>query len=159
MRANIKWLKCCLPSVSDIATRLSKVTTLSAFETLVHEMDETFSHKLSTFCELYTQFIKDACQCQDTTHFWYDYITVNSMAYVALFVAIRNGDWLLRMAAIKLMAAVFHAFDRPIYQRIVPRHLADLLCFPPQVLHHLQKGAISVRLTKSNGRAVAKHMR
>ena len=62
---------------------------------------------------------------------------------------------MLRMAAIKLMAAVFHAFDRPIYQRLVPRHLADLLCFPPQVLHHLQKGAISVRLTKSNGRAVA----
>ena len=141
--------------VSDIATRLTKVKTLSAFEMLVHEMDETFLDKLSTFCELYTQFIEDVCQGQNTTRFWYDYITVNSMAYVALFVAIRNGDWLLRMAAIKLMAAVFHAFDRPIYQQIVPRHLADLLCFPPQVLHHLQKGAISVRLTKSNGRAVA----
>ena len=78
-------------------------------------MDETFSHKLSTLCGLYTKFIKDSCQCQDTTRFWYDYTTVNSMACEALFVAIRNGDWLLRVAAIKLMTAVFHAFDRPIY--------------------------------------------
>ena len=77
------------------------------------------------------------------------------MAYVALFVAIRNGSWLLHVAEIKLMAAVLHPFDRPIYQRLVPRLLADLLCFPPQVLHHLQKGVLSVSLTKSNGRAVA----
>ena len=141
--------------VNDLATRLSKVKTLSDFETVVQEVDKTFSEKLSTFYGQYTHFIQGICLCQDTTRFWYDYITVNSLAYVALFVAIRNGDWLLRLAAIKLMAAVFHAFDRPIYQRIVPRHLADLLCFPPQVLHHLQKGAMSVRLTKSNGRAVA----
>ena len=141
--------------VNDLTTRLSKVKTLPDFETVVQEVDKTFSEKLSTFYGQYTHFIQGICLCQDTTRFWYDYITVNSLAYVALFVAIRNGDWLIRLAAIKLMAAVFHAFDRPIYQRIVPWHLADLLCFPPQVLHHLQKGAMSVCLTKSNGQAVA----
>ena len=52
------------------------------------------------------------------------------------------------------MAAVFSAFDRPIYQRLVPQHLADLLYFPAPILQHLQKGAISVRLTKSKGLAV-----
>ena len=53
------------------------------------------------------------------------------------------------------MVAVFHAFDRPIYQQLVPWHLANLLCFLFQVLHLLQKGAMSVCLTKSNRQAVA----
>ena len=78
----------------------------------------------------------------------------NSLAYMALFIAITNGDWVL-LAAIKLMSAVFSAFDRPIYQRLVPQHLADVLCFPPQLLELLKKGAMSVRLTQSVGRAVA----
>ena len=73
---------------------------------------------------------------------------------MALFIAIRNADWVLRMAAIKLMAAVFSAFDRPIYQRIIPQHLADVLCFPASVLQHLKNGAISVHLTKGSGHAV-----
>ena len=141
--------------VNDLAIRLSNVKTPSDFVSLVQEVDKTFTEKFSTFYDQYTHFVQGICLCQDTTRFWYDYVTVNSMAYIALFVAIRNGDWVLRLAAIKLMAAVFHAFDRPIYQRIIPRHLADLLCFPPQVLYHLQKGAMSVHLTKSNGRAVA----
>ena len=73
---------------------------------------------------------------------------------MTLVIAIRNGDWVLHMTAIKLMAAVFSAFDRPIYQCLVPQHLADLLCFPAPILQHLQKGAISVCLTKSKGHAV-----
>lgn len=47
------------------------------------------------------------------------------------------------------MAAVFSAFDRPIYQEIIPRHLKDLLTIPSSVPHHLQKGSFSVRLSPS----------
>ena len=62
----------------------------------------------------------------------------------------------LRMTAIKLMAAVFSAFDHPIYmyQCLVPQHLVDLLCFLAPILQHLRKGAISVCLTKSKEHAV-----
>lgn len=75
---------------------------------------------------------------------------------MALFLAMRNGDWLMRMAAIKSMAAVFCAFDRPVYQRLVPQHLADILCFPAQVMDQMKQGMISVRLTEgSNGHRVA----
>ena len=52
------------------------------------------------------------------------------------------------------MAAVFSALDRPIYQRLIPRHLADLLCFPTTVIQHLKKGAFTVHLTEGNGHAV-----
>lgn len=66
---------------------------------------------------------KDMFQGQDTTHFSYDYITVNSMAYVALFVAIRNGTDFTH-ASNQLKGVVFHTFHRPVCQWIVPRHFA-----------------------------------
>ena len=52
------------------------------------------------------------------------------------------------------MAAVFTAFDGPIYQRLIPQHLADLLCFPTPLLKHLKSGAFSKRITRSNGHGV-----
>ena len=61
---------------------------------------------------------------------------------------------MLQMGAIKSMAAVFSAFDRPIYQHLIPQHLADLLCFPTQVMRHLKKGAFTVHLTEGDGHAV-----
>ena len=72
---------------------------------------------------------------------------------MALFIAIRNGDWVLRIAAIISMAAVFSAFDRPIYQRIIPQHSADMLCFPAPVLQYLKNGEISVYLSEGTGHA------
>ena len=74
------------------------------------------------------------CTRQKTCQFWYEYLTMNCLIYMALFIAIRNGDWMLRMGAIKSMAAVFSAFDRPIYQRLIPQHLADILCHPTLVM-------------------------
>ena len=94
------------------------------------------------------------CAKDKTCHFWYEYLTTNCLVYMALFVALINGDWVLRIAAIKSMAALFCAFDRPTYQRLIPQHLADLLCFPQIVLEHLQKGAFTVHLTDGNGHAV-----
>ena len=115
------------------------VTTLSALAALVHEIDETFSHKL---------FFANCTHCllKILANFRTPLVsgmTVNSMAYVALFVAIRNGDWLLRIPAIKLMAAAFHAFDRLIYQQLIPS------------TSPFAKRAISVHLIRSNGGAVA----
>ena len=52
------------------------------------------------------------------------------------------------------MAAVFSAFDRPIYQCIIPQHSADMLCFPAPVLQHLKNGEISVYLSEGTGHAV-----
>ena len=57
-------------------------------------------------------------------------------------------------AAIKSMAAIYWAFDRPTYQRLIPQHVADILCYPKKVLDQLHKGAFTVHLTEGNGHAV-----
>ncbi len=37
-----------------------------------------------------------------------------------------------------MMGALFSAFDRPVYQRLVPQHLYDLLFLPFPILAHLR---------------------
>lgn len=128
-----------------LADKLSSISS-TGFISFAETLEKSFSTgSLKRFISGYETFVEDMCHKQDTTQFWHDYISKNCMAYIALHTAIRNGDWVLRMAAIKSMAAVFSAFDRPIYQRLVPQHLADMLCFPPTVLH----------LTRTTGHAVA----
>ena len=71
---------------------------------------------------------------QDTTRFWYEFITNDCLAYIGLFVGIRYRQWELRMAALKKQAPIFTAFDRNIYQRLIPQHIADILSLPEPIL-------------------------
>ena len=121
---------------------------------MLQKLKTSFGTTLSDLKPGFTSFMDTLCSNQKTCQFWYEYLTTNCLIYMALFVAIRNGNWMLRMAAIKSMAAVFSALNRPIYQRLIPQHLADLLCFPTPVMEHLQKGAFTVHLTEGNGHAV-----
>ena len=141
-------------TANTLANTLASLTNEASLQDFHEHLDTYFSTTLHEFTTCFGTFMDSLCKQQTTCKFWYEYLTINSLIYMSLFVAIRNGDWMLRMAAIKSMAAVFSAFDRPIYQRLVPQHLADLLCFPAPVLEYLKKGAFSVRLTKSNGHAV-----
>ena len=59
----------------------------------------------------------------------------------------RSGNWNVRMASIKQMAALFSAYDRTTYQRLIPRHVAELLKAPRELLHCLQDGGFAVRLS------------
>ena len=142
-------------SAGTFADKLSSISTSEELSDLIGVLETSFqSGDLHKFSSGFAPFLSSICLKQDTVLFWHDYITKNCLAYIALYTAMRNGDWFLRIAAIKTMAAIFSAYDRPIYQVLVPQHLADMLSFPPTVLHHLKKGAISVRLTKTTGHAV-----
>ena len=92
---------------------------------------------------------------QGTTSFWYQFVMADCFAYLALYTGICNRNWHLCTGSLKLMASVFHAFDRPISQRLIPQHLMDLARMPQSVLQHLVQGGFSVRLSATEWHAVA----
>jgi hypothetical protein len=103
----------------------------------------------------FRDYMENLSKQHDTVRFWYQFIAVDCFAYYALFLALRYRNWELRMGSIKVLAATFSAFDRPIYQELIPHHLKDILTMPPNVLHHLRKGGFSVRLSPTEWHGVA----
>ncbi len=88
-------------------------------------------------------FIQRLAVIDDTWRFWIQFVFQDAMAYVGLFLGIRSGDWDLRMASKKQMAPVFTAFDHPNYQKLIGRHIADILCMPSSVQTMFQRGLCS----------------
>ena len=67
----------------------------------------------------------------DTFTFWIYFLLHDCHASVCLYIAIRGGMWVLRMASLKEMCPIFTAFDRLKYMKILPQHLAEV-SRPPQ---------------------------
>ena len=81
--------------------------------------------------------------------FWKQFVFVDALAYVGLFLAIRSGYWKCRVASIKLMAPIFTAFDHQTYRRVIAQHLADIKSMPDNIISTFRKGGFAVSL---NGR-------
>ena len=64
------------------------------------------------------KFVEEQSSRSQTWKFWSQYVFQDCLAYISLHLAIRTGNWSLRTAAIKSMAAVFTAFDRRKYQML-----------------------------------------
>ena len=63
------------------------------------------------------EYVDEESNKDKTKKFWSQFVLKDCYAYISLFLAIRSGRWDLRMGAIKSMAALFTAFDRPKYQK------------------------------------------
>ena len=81
-----------------------------------------------------------------TWNFWNSFITNDCLAYIALYTAIRSRNWNLRLAALKMMAPLFHCTNSTYYHRLIPQHLAALHCFPASVLENFKQGGFVVSL-------------
>ncbi len=98
-------------SAGTLAHTLSSISSIEDVSIFSEKLEADFkTGDLKKFTAGYESFLQSMCQNQDTNRFWYEYLAKNCMAYIALHTAIRNGDWVLRMAAIKMMAAVFSAY-------------------------------------------------
>ena len=91
-------------------------------------------------------FIEKMCHSDETWKFWVQFVFVDALAYVGLFLALRSGDWQLRMISIKLMAPLFVAFDHSTYQKLISNHIHDLLNLPDSMLLMLSQGAFIVNI-------------
>ena len=141
---------------SVLVALVSKFGSLKT-DTDLDEFCSTLFNDISStslcFSDFHAFMIK-LSQSQDTVRFWYQFVMVDIMAYFGLFIAIRYRNWDLRNGSIKLLAPIFVAFDRPIYQLLIPRHIFDVLTLPPCLVKHLQQGCFSVRLTASEWHGV-----
>ncbi|GAQ92684.1 hypothetical protein KFL_010930030 [Klebsormidium nitens] len=93
---------------------------------------------------LYVAFMvwgKKASESKKTWRFWWDYVHQEGLAYVSLFLAIRTGNWNLKMAVYVKLAPLVRSQDRTHYQQLVPIHLADMQAWPSYVVRALANGA------------------
>ena len=73
------------------------------------------SEKYDNFEQDLRKFINTNTSASKTWQFWAQFVFQDCFAYVTLYLAIHGGKWDLQMAAIKSMAALFNAFERPNY--------------------------------------------
>lgn len=91
----------------------------------------------------------------DTYSYWSQFVFKDCFTYIALYLAIRGFSWHFRVASLKPMAPLFCAFDRDLYHKLIPNHLADIHKYPPHILHSLQAGGFTVNLTGREWHSVA----
>ena len=91
-------------------------------------MLEDIKDKYNNFPNEFQLFMK---QKYDTWKFWTQFVFKHFFPYTSLYLARRIGCWKLRLASIKSMVALFTAFDRPKYAKLIPQHLLDMLSLYP----------------------------
>ena len=114
----------------------------SLFKLMVHLCED--EGKLTSE---FQQYLTNLSAQDDTCKLWRKFVLEDCLPYIGLYIAMRSGNWNLRMYSIKEMAALFSAYDRITYQRLIPRHIAKLLRAPPELLSHLQDGGFVASLS------------
>ena len=131
-----------LTSVIDAFASVSTEEEVNDFSIAANDK---FSKIPITF-DTFHSFLRKLSTKQDTIKFWYQFVFEDCLTYLAMYISLRTRDWGLRTASIKLMAPLFEALDRQIYQRLIPRHLMELEKMPAEVLYELVNGGFTVRL-------------
>ena len=144
--------------LDDATSTNIQAKAMKLLEETIHQhanFVQSFNEKLSKITELlgsksstkFVQFLEHMSSRDGTWCLWSQFILQDGLAYVGFYLAIRSGDWDLRMACLKKMAAVFTAFDHLTYQRLISQHLADVLCMPPAILTAFRHGAFVVSIS------------
>jgi len=81
---------------------------------------------------------------------WVDFVFTDFYSYLTLYFAIRSGNWKLRLSILKQMGPLFTTFDRDKYERIFPKHLADIKQYPAGI-----PGGFTVSITGRKFHSVA----
>ena len=97
--------------------------------------------------EDFAKFVQQMAKTDDTWKFWANFVFMDVMAYVSFFLAMRSGDWTLRLYSLKQMVPVFTAFDHLTYQKLISDHLADVQQLPESIRAMFNQGAHVVSLT------------
>lgn len=89
----------------------------------------------------FEKFVSEKTLSDDTWRFWHQFVFVDCMAYVSLYLAIRSSNWKLRMSS---LTPLFTAFDRPCYTKIIPHHITEYHSFPESIKTCFESGGFTV---------------
>ena len=131
-----KWIK-------EFPTSQTQQSTLRNLTEMLSDISEKHGDYKENFMSYVALCANESLTCK----FWAQFLCQDGLAYIAMYLAIRSGNWPLRMAAIKYMAPLFTAFDRTRYQKLIIQHIYDMLQFPDEVLCYLVEGGFSVSIT------------
>ena len=80
-------------TANTLANNLGNITDKVSLQDFHEHLGSCFSTTLHEFTTGFSTFLDRLCKDQKTCKFWHEYITLNSLIYMSLFIAIRNGDW------------------------------------------------------------------
>ena len=100
MKYTFEWIKSFPPSTDQNNTLRN-----------LKQMLDDLTEKYPNFLPKFEMFMEEQTLKYQTWHFWSQFIFEDCFAYISLYLLMRSGQWNLRMAAIKSMAALFTAFD------------------------------------------------
>ena len=74
--------------------------------------------KYQNVSESFLMYTEEKAENIKTWKLWKQYILEDGFAYICIHSIIRTGNWNLKIAALKGIAALFSAFDWPKYQKL-----------------------------------------
>ena len=86
-------------------------STLRNLKEMLSDLSDKYMYK--DFQEDFTTFLREESRKDKTKQFWCQFVFQDCYAYVCLYMAIRRGNWDLRMGAIKSMAALLQPLIGP----------------------------------------------
>ena len=89
----------------------------------------------------FREYCKIMSEKHNTFKFWNQFLEKDCFCYISLWIAIRSGNWDLRLASLKEMIPLFHAFDRLNYAHLIPLHLNMLNGLPNYIIKDFKDGA------------------
>ena len=144
-----------LQIVRDVVVKLeradAKFSNVQDFIQKQKDIEKTLSG-LATEFEIWSSSMSGKYK---TFAFWNRFLQEDMFFYIQLFFGIRSRNWNWRMAALKKIAQLFHAFDRYNYARYLPLHLNQIAGLPDYILHHFQMGGFASSIKGNNFSCIA----
>ena len=110
--------------------------------------------KFEKFSSRYQDYMKDGYK-EDDQFALFTNMLKDFHAYYAMFIAIRTGNWSLRLASLKMMTTRFVQSGVHTYKWLVLWHLANVHGYPDSILKCLELGVWVSTLQDGQGVSLA----
>ena len=121
----------------------------------IHTMIATLQMSLSSDYKHFIEYLQIKSEDNDNWKFWTQFVLRDGLAYVGMYLALRSGNWNLRVACMKMMVPIFCAYDHMTYKKLICRHIADILTLPKPILKCFSEGGFVVSVTGTPWHSIA----